>query len=164
MPSPVWVLLYSRSGDNSQALALAKSLGLPFEEKRLCYNRLRGIGPHLGPSLMTLSSTSKNQLCAPWPEIVIAIGRCSVPVVRWIKARSQGKTKIIFLGNPRIDPRFFDLVIATVDYLGPRGNNVAKSCLPLAIAPPSPVKLAPWIEEIPAPRLLFLIGGPVKYW
>lgn len=164
MPSRVWVLLYSRTGDNGQALALASSLGLPFEEKLLRYNKLRDVGPHLGPSVITLSPKSREQLRGPWPDIVIAIGRWSVPVVRWIKARSHGKTKIVFLGNPRVDPRHFDLVIATVDYLGPRGNNVAISRLPLACVQASSVRSVPWIEEMPTPRLLFLIGGPVKYW
>ena len=164
MPSRVWVLLYSRTGDNSQALALASSLGLPFEKKLLRYNKLRELGPHLGPSVTTLSPKSRQQLCAPWPDLVIAIGRWSVPVVRWIKARSYGKTKIIFLGNPRVDPHYFDLVIATVDYLGPRGNNVAISRLPLASVQAPSVWSAPWIEEMPTPRLLLLIGGPVKYW
>lgn len=165
MASRVWVLLYSRSGDNSQALALANSLGLPFEEKRLRYNKLREIGPHLGPSLITLSPQSRHQLHAPWPEVVIAIGRWSVPVVRWIKAQSQGNTKIIFLGNPRVDPRYFDLVIATVDYLGPRGSNVAIARLPVAKVPQaSSIRNATWIDELPTPHLLLLVGGPVKYW
>ena len=165
MASGVWVLLYSRTGDNSQALALASSLGLPFEEKRLRYNKLREIGPHIGPSLMTLCPESKRQLDAPLPEVVIAIGRWSVPVVRWIKARSQGKTKIIFLGNPRVDPRHFDLVISTLDYLGPRGSNVAIARLPVTKAPQAvSIRSATWIDELPTPRLLLLVGGPVKYW
>lgn len=165
MASSVWVLLYSRTGDNSQALALASSLGLPFEEKRLRYNKLRDIGPHLGPSLITLEPETRPQLHGPWPEVVIAIGRWSVPVVRWIKARSRGKTRIIFLGNPRVNPRHFDLVISTLDYLGPRGSNVALARLPVATAPPVPsTKTLTWVNELPRPRLLLLVGGPVKYW
>lgn len=163
--SRVWVLLYSRTGDNSQALALARSLGLPFEEKLLRYNKLRDVGPYLGPSLVTLDPQFRRLLHAPWPEVVIAIGRWSVPVARWIKAASGGRTKVIFLGNPQVDPRHFDLVIATLDYLGPRGSNVAVSRLPVAAVPvPPAIRTSTWIDELPAPRLLLLVGGPVKYW
>ena len=163
--SRVWVLLYSRTGDNGQALALAHSLGMPFEEKRLRYNKLREIGPHLGPSLVTLEPQSRRLLHGPWPEVVVAIGRWSVPVARWLKARSGGHTKVIFLGNPRVNPLHFDLVITTLDYLGPRGSNVAVARLPVATVPSPPAtRTATWIDELAAPRLLLLVGGPVKYW
>lgn len=163
----VWALLYSRTGDNNQALALANSLSLPFESKRLNYNWLRGAGLHLGPSFLTLDAASRRQLGPPWPDVIVAIGRWSVPVARAIKVRSKGKTKIIFLGNPRVDPKHFDLIIATRDYLFPRGDNVVVAPLPVAmtVKPTERDSLEPdWCVGLPHPRTLLLIGGSVKYW
>lgn len=162
----VWVLLYSRTGDNNQVLSLAQSLGLPFEAKTMRYNWLRGLGRFIGPSLLTINRASRRAIEPPWPELVIAIGRWSVPVVRAIKAKSGRRTKIVFLGNPRIDPGNFDLVLATADYLDPRGENVVVVPLPVASPPhitssegePEP------IARLPHPRTLLLIGAPVKYW
>ena len=131
-----WVLLYSRTGDNNQALALAKSLGQPFETKQLNYNFLRRFGLHLGPTFLTLDRDSREQLAPPWPDLVIAVGRWSVPVARAIKAKSKGRSQVVFLGNPRTNPAHFDLVFATRDYLEPRGPNVVVVPMPIA-APPA---------------------------
>ena len=162
----VWALLYSRAGDNSQALALANSLGLPFEPKPMRYNKLRSIGRFLGPSLWTLDRPSRQLLDPPWPDAVVAIGRWSVPVARAIKARSGGQTKIIFLGNPRVDLRHFDLVVATRDYLIPSAENVVVA--PLPVLTPLTTERTGITESVlasmPHPRTLVLVGGPVKYW
>lgn len=162
----VWVLLYSRTGDNNQALSLAQSLGLPYEAKMLRYNWLRGFGRYMGPSLLTIDGASRQSIRSPWPELVVTIGRWSVPVVRAIKKKSDGRTKVVFLGNPRINPGNFDLVLATRDYLDPRGDNVVVVPLPMALPPAvsneddEPESMG----ELPHPRTLLLIGAPVKYW
>jgi len=41
----VWAILGARQGDNNQVLALAETLGVPFEIKQLDYNRWRHLGP-----------------------------------------------------------------------------------------------------------------------
>lgn len=162
----IWVLLYSRTGDNNQVLSLAQSLGQPFETKQLKYNLLRGFGLHLGPSLLTIDKASRKSIRPPWPDLILAIGRWSVPVARAIKSKSQGRSKILFLGNPRIDPHHFDLILATRDYLDPRGENVVVVPLPMALPAASadpagePIPFA----GLPHPRTLFLIGAPIKYW
>ena len=162
----VWVLLYSRTGDNNQALSLAQSLGLPFEAKALRYNWLRRFGLLLGPSLLTIDGPSRRKLRPPWPELVVAIGRWSVPVVLAIKARSHGRTRAVFLGNPRVNSSQFDLILATRDYLDPRGENVVVVPLPMAL--PLVVQNREgeqdWLAGLPRPRTLLLIGAPVKYW
>lgn len=160
----VWILLSSRTGANNQALALAEALGLPFEAKRLTHNRLRRFGHRLGQSRLTLDPRSRAILSPPWPDLVIAVSRGNVPVARWIKARSGGKSKTVFLGNPRIDPGQFDLVVTTVDHLHPRGDNVL--VLPLPLANPRAQADPPpdWCAGLPGPRLLLLMGGPIKHW
>lgn len=162
----VWVLLCSRTGANNQALALAKALGLSFEAKRLSHNRLRRAAPYMGASLLSLKMKSRSALIPPWPDIVIAVARANVPVARWIKQQNHGHTKTVFLGNPRVDPKYLDLVVTTRDYLAPRGDNVLVLPLPMALprAAPSKGTEPDWYSGLPKPRTLFLIGGPIRHW
>ncbi len=163
----IWVLIGERTGDNNQALALAEALGLPFEVKRLNYNALQSLSVWLPPTAMTLTKAARAGLEEPWPDIVIAIGRRSVPVARWIKLHSEGRTKLVRIGHPRIDPKLFDLVVTTRQYPVPRQANVV--LLPVAMSrhlePPEPSAAeTQWLASVPTPRTLVAIGGATKYW
>lgn len=167
MTPRIWVLLGPRTGDNNQALALAEALGLPFETRTLGYNWLQALSVWLGPTAATLDRHSRRRLQAPWPDLIIAIGRRSVPVARWINKQNHGRTRLVRIGHPRIDPKQFDLVITTRQYPVPPGDNVL--LLPLAMSrfatPPDPTaEEAEWLAGLPRPRRLLAIGGATKYW
>ncbi len=168
MTSPrIWVLLGPRTGDNNQALALAEALGLPFETRTLAYNRLQALSVWLPGTAMTLDRESRRHLRPPWPDLVIAIGRRSVPIARWIKRQNKGQTKLVRIGHPRINPGLFDLVITTRQYPVPPGENVL--LLPLAMSrfatPPKPTaEETAWLDGVPSPCRLLAIGGATKYW
>lgn len=168
MTSPrIWVLLGPRTGDNNQALALAEELGLPFETRSLAYNQLQALSVWLPGTALTLDRDSRRQLQPPWPDLVIAIGRRSVPVARWIKRQNKGRTKLVRIGHPRINPGLFDLVITTRQYPVPPGENVL--LLPLAMSrfstPPQPTaEEAQWLAGLQEPHRLLAIGGATKYW
>ena len=162
----IWVLLGARTGDNNQALALAEALELPFVEKQLDYNALQSLSVWLPPTAMTLTGAARAELKASWPDLVIAIGRKSVPVARWIKARSAGPTKLVQIGHPRIDPKLFDLVLTTRQYPVPRGGNVV--LLPVAmsrfVAPPEPTADERAFLDAAGRFRLVAVGGATKYW
>lgn len=164
----IWALLGERTGDNNQALALAETLGLPFETRVLRYNLARGLsGRILGERLISLTSQSRRQIVPPWPDLVIAIGRRSVPVARWIRRANDGRTRLVLVGHPRVDSGLFDLVITTRQYPVPPGDNVL--LLPLAMSrfatPPEPTpEERIWLSELAHPRLMLAIGGATKYW
>ena len=163
----IWVLVGSRTGDNNQVLALAETVGLPFTTVHLDYNLLRAVTRWLGPTRATLDRESKARLAPPWPDLVIGIGRRSVPVSRWIREQNRGKTKIVLLGNPRIDPSIFDLVITTRQYPVPPGDNVVllDAALSRFQEPPEPsVEEQEWLAELPRPLRVVAIGGATKYW
>lgn len=125
----IWVLMGRRHGDNAQAQALALDLGGICLEYRLSYNNLRDLpNSLLGASLTSLRGSPP--FAPPWPDLVIGIGRRSVPVARWIRARSGGKARLVQMGRPRLNPRHFDLVITTPQYGVPRAANVAVLTLP----------------------------------
>lgn len=167
----VWALLGERTGDNNQVLALAEELGLPFERVMLSYGRVAGydlgrIRPkHLGASLFSLDRRARSQINPPWPDLVIGVGRRSVPVARYIQKMSQGRTKLIRIGNPRVDPRLFDLVITTKQYEVPPADNVLT--LPVAMSRfRGPAEIEPaeqaWLAKHRRPHLLFAVGGNTK--
>ena len=164
----IWVLIGPRKGDNNQVLALAEALDLPFETRTLGYNLLRALGGRLlGRSLASLDRPSRRWIAPPWPDLVIAIGRRSVPVARWIQRKNRGRTKLLRVGHPRMDPKLFDLVITTRQYPIPPEDNVV--LLPLAMsryrAPPQPTdQEREWLSGLPRPHLLMAIGGATKYW
>lgn len=165
--SPVWLLLGKRTGDNNQLLRLAREIGLPFRTLELRYTGLYRIPPPLlGASLATLVADSRAQIGPPWPRLVLGIGNRSVPVARAIRKLSGGGAKLVRLGNPRLDPAQFDLVITTPQYNVRDALNVIRLPVGISTAP----KLDPnreeaeWLAKLPRPHHLLLIGGDTFMW
>ena len=163
----VWALLGPHRGDNNQVLALAEALGLPFEEKWLEYNQLRRVPPaFLGARFRSVETSCRGQLEGEPPDLTISTGLRSVPVVRELRRRSGRRTRSVHLGFPRISPRYFDLVVPTPEYPVPDAPNVFR--IPFALTPhgarPIDQGDLDLLQAYPAPRRLFLIGGPTLYW
>ena len=129
----IWVLQGARAGDNAQARELASRLEAQVICKDLKFNRLHHL-PNLllGASTSSLGAISKHELLPPWPDLVIATGKRSAPVARWIKRQSRRQTKIVQLGRPRAPLSAFDLVITTPQYGLPQADNVVEMPLPFA--------------------------------
>lgn len=167
-PPRIWVLLGSRVGDNNQLLALAEALGLPFETRTMSYRRRWIRYLRLFPDRpFLLDHRSRRTIGPPWPDLVIGIGRRSVAVARWIRRKNRGKTRIVRLGNPRADPKLFDLVLTTPQYPVPPADNVV--VLPLSMGrhrarPQALPGEAHWLESAPRPHLLLALGGVTRFW
>jgi len=149
-------------------LALAEAIGLPFETKRLEYNRLRYLGPRLlGRSLLSTTRRSRNIILseAP-PDLTISAGHRSVAVVRALRDRSAGRTRSIHVGFPRISPGHFDLVIATPQYPIPAHPKLLR--IPYALTrigtKAAETSDQAEIEGLPSPRRLLIVGGPTLFW
>ncbi len=164
----MWLLLGHRRGDNGQLLALGEALGVPFETRTLYYSwhaRLRMTLSHIG--IAHLTRDSRQWLKPPWPDLVIGIGRRSVPVARWIQRKSGGLARIVRLGHPRAPSGLFDLVITTPQYPVAAADNVIT--LPLAmnrfVRPPAPrSEEQAWLDALPRPHLLLSLGGTAPMW
>jgi mitochondrial fission protein ELM1 len=164
---PVWVLLGQRAGDNNQLLRLAAELGLPFRTLELRYNLLHLLPPALlGASLASLDSGSRNLNSSPWPQLVLGIGHRSVPVALAIRKLSGGKSKLVRLGNPRLDPARLDLVITTPQYAVRDAPSVLRLPVGISTAPkldPTPEE-RDWLGKLPRPHRLLLLGGETFMW
>ncbi|MGN6154252.1 MAG: ELM1/GtrOC1 family putative glycosyltransferase [Sphingomicrobium sp.] len=164
---PVWVLLGQRTGDNNQLLRLATELGLPFRTLDLRYNALRLAPPSvLGASLASLDTASRRLIRPPWPRLVLGIGHRSVPAALKIRELAGGDTRVVRLGNPRVEPRQVDLVITTPQYGVPDAPNVLR--LPVGISTAAKLEPTPeesqWLDNLPRPHRLLLLGGDTFMW
>ena len=118
-------------------------------------------------SLLSIDRASQKKLEPPWPDLIIMVGPRSQPVGRSVKRLSGGRTKLVLIGRPRAPADAFDLIFDTRQYLLPDAANVA--LLPLAMSryrdPVRPTKKErAWLDLLPRPHLLLMIGGPIRYW
>lgn len=165
----VWVLNDDRPGNQTQSLGLAEELGWPFETRELEFSSWARLHDEfLGASLRGLTTASAAQLEPPWPDLVIAAGRRTAPVARWIRAQSEGRTRIVQLGRKGASPpEYFDLAVAPryarlmphahlVETLGPL-TRVRTEVLGEAAA-----EWVPQLQHTPLPRIAVLVGGDTK--
>ena len=111
----IWVLADDRAGNVAQVMGVAEALGRPFVIKDIRYTPLARLPNAVtGARLLGLTPESRASLVPPWPEVVIAAGRRTAPVARWIKraAADAGKTvALVQLMNPgRCGAAEFDLI------------------------------------------------------
>jgi mitochondrial fission protein ELM1 len=163
----VWVLLGAHKGDNSQVLALAEGLGLPFRAIDLRYKWFAHVPAVCrSVSIAQLEDESRFEIVPPWPSLVLGIGQRSVPVARFIQRESAGRTKIVRLGDPMISPRHFDLVITTTQYAVRQADNVLR--LPITISNQDKVRPDQleerWLQAFARPRRLLVVGGKTSLW
>ena len=164
----IWLLLGPRRGDNNQLLALGEGLGLPFETRTLAYRKSARAIMKLAPSSIAhVTPQSRSWLEPPWPDLVVGIGRRSVPVARWIREQGGGAARLVRLGHPRAPSSWFDLVLTTHQYPVRDAANVVR--LPLAMnrftRPPAPTAAEQsLLDSLPRPHFLLSLGGNAPMW
>jgi mitochondrial fission protein ELM1 len=161
----VWAIASYRAGENSQIFGLANRLGANLAIKRLRYNALAGaLGIARSVTAAGVESADRASLEAPWPALIISAGVKNEPVCRWIKARSGGRTRLVFLGRTWARRAHFDLVITTPQYRLPAEANVIHNLMTQHGVDPGRLAAdqARWdarFAELPRPILGVLIGG-----
>lgn len=150
-----------KSGMESQCLGLAEALGLEPVSFRISLREpWRALAPHLRYGLA--KAFVNNPLSPPWPDLLIATGRQSVPASLLLRQQNP-RTKRVQIQNPAINPQNFDLVIAPIhDDLW--GANVIHTIGALHRATPERLaavaaELAPRVAHLPRPYIGVLIGG-----
>ncbi len=158
----IWRLHGKHAGDNAQIDAFAAAVGWPSRLHRLRFSPLsRWPGWLKGASRLGLVG-SEPSLEPPWPDLVIASGRRSANVARWIVKQSGGRTRSVLLGRPRAPLSAFDLVVTTPQYGLPVRGNVLHLPAPPAAGTANATDLACWRARwaaLPRPWIGLLVGG-----
>jgi hypothetical protein len=161
----IWCLLGRKAGDNTQVLALADELGLPYMEKRI-FARPWELLTHLSlrVTLAGIDRRRSSLLAGPWPDLIITAGRRNEPVAQWIREQASGKTRIVQIGRPWAPLDCYDLIVTTPQYFLPGLPNILHNELPLNRLLPARLVAAAdgWrhrFRELPRPWIAVLIGG-----
>jgi mitochondrial fission protein ELM1 len=170
----IWVLLSQKPGDNNQCIALADAIGLPYAIKRLDWPAHRSEEKTLSRELLadTVEAATRRQrleLAEPWPNAVICCGRRTERFALWIKAQTQGESKIFKIGRASRPLRSYDLLIATPQFPVPPVHNVAKLNFPPtldaarnATGVQNETAHDDTLSSFPKPWFAILLGGEVK--
>ena len=147
-------------GCENQCLGVIERLGIETEIKK--------IKPSMAVSVFAPYGTPflNPQVREPWPDLVIAAGRKTIPYLKYIRRASKKECKTIYLQDPRIDSKEFDIVWAP-EHDSIEGNNVVKT-----ITSPNRVtnellnyhhdKWLGKLSKLKGPFIGFLIGGKSK--
>ncbi|MEO5372905.1 MAG: mitochondrial fission ELM1 family protein [Alphaproteobacteria bacterium] len=167
MAYSIWVLADERPGHRNQALGVAEALGLPFAIQEIHYGPL-GRLPNglLSATLLGVTRQTRASLAPPWPDLVIAAGRRTAPVARWIRRRSGGTVRLVQLMDPGgFGQGEFDLIAIPGHDTRRRGgpnilhtigapNRVSAACLA--------TERARWSERLAGlrrPLIALIVGG-----
>lgn len=164
---PVWVLADDRAGNVSQALGVAEALALPFAVKTIRYDRWAKL-PNLlrGAGLIGIEAESRTALVPPWPQMVVAAGRRTAPVARWIKRQCGARlVQIMDPGGPGRDD--FDLIaIPAHDRPRPAANVLEIIGAPHRVGPARLTEEAkrwePAFAALPRPWIAVIVGGATR--
>jgi hypothetical protein len=122
--------------------------------------------PFLGGNLTSLRSQDRAKLQPPFPDLVIGMGRRIVPVARWIKKQSGGRTRIVLLGRKAVGTSAnIDLMVSCVHFrqlpreglfelVVPPTQVDAESLAAARLGRPDPM------ATMQRPRVVLLVGGP----
>ncbi len=164
----IWVLADDRAGNRSQVLGVATCLRIPVEVKNLSYGPLAGLPNVLLPvSRMTLDWSSRRQLIAPWPDLVIAAGRRTALIARYIKRISGGSTRLVQIMNPGGALEDFDLLCVPTHDPAVYGENVititgAPHGITRDVLADARSTWMPKLVDLPAPRIALMVGGSTR--
>jgi mitochondrial fission protein ELM1 len=159
-----WVLSDGKIGDEVQCFGIAEALGLS-PERRLIEPRApwRWLAPYAPISPRDAPRRANSPVAPPFPDILFAAGRQTVPYLRRVRAESRGRTFTVFVKDPYTGPGTAD-VIWVPEHDALRAENVIITPTPanqigrmlneLRLAPPGSR-----IGSLPHPRVALILGG-----
>lgn len=159
-----WLISDGKAGMVTQLRGVADALGLDYEMKEVhptgLYKALAPWGP-VSPSVRIGEPGSL--FAPPWPEIVIATGRASIPYLRTIRRKAGPGTYAIVLQDPKSGENIADLIWVPA-HDKRRGVNVITT--PTAPHSFTAQRLEELRAQIPAailslprPRVAVVLGG-----
>jgi len=159
-----------RAGIEAQAVGLAEAIArhrkAEVEIKRIGWKGDTGRLPWWLNLFPRRWLTPDSDISEPWPDILVAAGRATLPLAIRMKTWSGGKTFVVQIQDPRVPAHYFDVVVPpNHDRL--KGDNVVS-----IIGAPHRVtatklkaeyrRFARAIDPLPHPRAAVLVGGRSK--
>ena len=160
----LWIVTEGLAGTENQCLGIAQFLDAKAKLLRITLKQpWAALSPWLG---LECTATFSPKIFPPWPDILLASGRKSIAVSRYVKKMSGGKTFTVQIQDPRTNPNQFDLV-ALPSHDPTRGENVlvtkaTPNKVSATILETAKTQFAPLFGNLPAPRIAILIGGSTK--
>lgn len=170
-PLELWAVSDGKIGMENQALglceAIARQTSAHIVKKRVIWRR----GADRWPSLLRFDPLSgldkaSDRFEAPWPDILVAVGRNTFAISRGMRKWSGGKTFTVQVQNPRWPAQAFDAVVP------PRHDRLSgRNVIPVtgSVHRVTPEKTAAeyelfrdLIDPLPHPRVAVLVGGTSK--
>jgi len=171
-PLNVWIVTDGRAGIEAQAIGLAEAIArrapISLTTKRVHLRTpWRWLPAGMVPAPRQAMALDSDPIEPPWPDIFIGCGRASIPFALGVRDWSNGRTFVVQLQDPRMNPREFDVVIPPMhDGLeGPNVlpivgacNRITQERMERAVSEYKSANL----EDLPSPRFAVLIGGKSK--
>jgi len=167
-PLTIWTVTDGRAGIENQALGLAEAIQrlvpATITTKRVRFRPLFDRWPNalrFWPDAMLAADSDRIE--PPFPDLVIANGRASLPYSTRLKHWSEGRTYVVQLQDPRTDLDSFDLVIPPQhdSVNGPNvfpilgsPNRITADRLSAGAEP-----FRALLADLPRPHVAVLIGG-----
>lgn len=160
-----WAITDRSAGNQRQALALAERMGMPVRHLVLS---LRAPWSWSSPRLLiggrlALPASQRATFVPPWPTVAIGCGRSAALLTRMLRKLTDGRCHTVQILDPRIDPVYWDTVIA------PRHDGLTGANVLNPLGSLNPIDDA-WLEDgreasptlghLPRPRVGVLLGGP----
>lgn len=162
-----WVVTEGHAGTENQCLGVCEALGITPDIKRIMLREpWKTLSPAFRLGRAWAVSSKGDALKPPFPDLVIAAGRKAVIAALHIKKASKGQTMVVFLQDPLISPKYFDLVCVPFhDSL--RGANVlvtegAPNRVFYDNIKDTPTPYDKVMQALPSPRVSVFIGGNSK--
>ncbi|GMQ83635.1 MAG: hypothetical protein BMS9Abin06_0370 [Gammaproteobacteria bacterium] len=168
----IWLLLGDKKGDNGQVETIAEAL-----EATLSWHcelkRIKVLEPFVfgkakvGPTLYHIDRELSAPLQAPWPDLVITVGRSPANVALWVQQQSGGHSRIVLVGKPSGMMERFNLIVISTEILLAPYPNVQRISMPLMRIDAAAVHKAAevWTEKfaaLPRPLVAIMVGGPTN--
>ena len=159
-----WVISDGKPGMENQCRGIAEAMGIEPVVKRVqLRSPWRQLSPFLRVGNRFAAGPHGDPIRPPWPDLVIGSGRQSIAPLLAIKKASRGRAFTVYIQDPQISPRHFDVVVVPRhDRL--RGANVLVTRGALHRVTPAVLAAAaavhgPRLEPLPHPRVAVLAGG-----
>lgn len=177
-----WILSDGRRGMENQCLGLAERVAAEITKDNIRLNivtkRLAPRAPwkwlpesvfgRPWPFAFAALGRDSDSLVAPLPDLIIACGRKTVAYSAAIKRRSGGKTFTVQTQDPRLDARFFDLVVP------PEHDNLEGANVLSILGSPNRItpeiladgvnQVAGLFDALPEKKVAVLIGGSSRHY